>query len=51
VEKIMQIDGVVAAKGCGAMCLDTILVIYRKDRSECMEAVSDYCFEKIIVDL
>jgi mevalonate kinase len=49
-KKIMQIDGVIAAKGCGSMCLDTILVIYRKNHSECLRVISAYCSEKIDVN-
>ncbi|MDR1334747.1 MAG: hypothetical protein LBJ19_00505 [Holosporaceae bacterium] len=39
VKKIMRVEGVIAAKGCGAMCLDTILVIYRKTHHECLEVI------------
>jgi mevalonate kinase len=34
VEKIMDTEGVLAAKGCGAMCSDTILVIFDKNKKQ-----------------
>jgi hypothetical protein len=39
VEKIMQIDGVVAAKGCGAMLADTILVVFEKNKKSCLKKI------------
>jgi mevalonate kinase len=39
VNEILKIDGVVAAKGCGAKCVDTIVVIFEKSKPQCLPQV------------
>ncbi|MDR0753225.1 MAG: hypothetical protein LBE95_00965 [Holosporaceae bacterium] len=44
VDKLLKIDGIKAAKGCGALGADTILIIFEKQkRNELQHAIQRYC--------
>jgi hypothetical protein len=34
VDQLLKIEGVKAAKGCGALCADTILVVFEKQKRD-----------------
>jgi hypothetical protein len=48
VDKLLKIDGILAAKGCGAMSADTILVIYdNKLQNSALTGVKNLFLQKI----